>query len=64
MVQSLEPRFAILEPHAEVLMIELRQLPFVVRAPWPATEGRGPRWVARVSHAAPPAIRRPPRTWT
>ena len=56
MVQSLEPRFAILEPHAEVLMIELRQLPFVVRAPWPATEGRGPRWVARVSHARTPSL--------
>ena len=56
MVQSLEPRFAILEPHAEVLMIELRQLSFVVRAPWPATEGRGPRWFARVSHARTPSL--------
>jgi len=54
MVECLEPCFAVIEPHAYVLCIDLLELLLVVRGSWSATEGRGSRLFAWVSHGVSP----------
>ena len=39
-----------LEPHADVTLVDLLERCFVVRSSWSATEGRGSRCLALVSH--------------
>ena len=46
MGEGLEPCFAGIEPHANVLLIYLLELLYVVRSSWSAAMGRGSRLAA------------------